>query len=338
MSLLFTESWDHNSSGKWSSASVYSTTTSNPRTGARSLLTNASSTTGGWVKNFLVADWHDTFIIGTGIWRLGARDGNANHATLRLLGDAGSTVHLTLTTPSDGSVRVRRGQGHGTILATSASDVLPLNAWVFLEWKAYCHDTLGRIEVRVNEVEVISLIGTEGAPVDTSGGGAGTFSGFRNMEANCQLDDLYVCNGAGTSHNDFLGDCRVQYSPVVADDRTEWSPSEGTNLYETVDEIPPNTTDYIYSDTDDKVATFEVESVPVGHDTFGVTVASYAAKNDPGTRNYRHRIETGSGTLVGTDIVPGLSYVTSYDIFPEADTGTWTSEKFNNSHFGVETR
>jgi len=49
----------------------------------------------------------------------------------------------------------------------------------------------------------------------------------------------------------YLGDCRVEWLAPNADTVVEdWTPSTGVDSYAVVDEIPPNTTDYLYTDTD----------------------------------------------------------------------------------------
>jgi len=49
----------------------------------------------------------------------------------------------------------------------------------------------------------------------------------------------------------YLGDCRVEWLAPNADTAVEdWTPSTGVDSYAVVDEIPPNTTDYLYTDLD----------------------------------------------------------------------------------------
>jgi hypothetical protein len=133
-----------------------------------------------------------------------------------------------------GELQVLRGS---TAIATTTGLRLHPNRWYYLEFKVYCHDTLGTYELRVGNVNVLSATNVDTRVFTASGSDYHT--SFRLPGANnqtVQWDDLYVCDGAGTVNNDFLGPLLVNtLRPDAIGDSSQWTPNAGSN-YQCVDE------------------------------------------------------------------------------------------------------
>ena len=159
-----------------------------------------------------------------------------------------------------------------------------------------------------------------------------------------KVDDLYVCNGAGTSNNDFLGDVAVYnllpngngfYSQFVGSD------ADSTDNYLLVDEAGnPVTTDYAGSPTDGNKDTYTFQDLPVSSGTvLGTQVGMYAAKSDTLAKSIRSVARLSGVDATGTDHTLQTSYDIHDDIYEtKPGGGAWTIADVNNTEFGAEAR
>lgn len=235
MSLIFSESFDlltptqMVTSGKWTSnvsGGFAGPTSVAGRNGYAWLSTNGTTTS--MAKNFSAADQHDTFIVGM------ARLFNSAtaHDVISLWGDSGATQHVALYINTSRQLEVWRGSGgSGTLLgATPLVDALTPGLWYYIEFKVTLNDTAGAVDVRINGVNKLSL-----SAIDTKN--AGTATVFNHMKINLHTngtdkgDDLYVCNGAGSTNNTFLGDVRIESLIPNADGNySQWTPKSYNRL------------------------------------------------------------------------------------------------------------
>jgi hypothetical protein len=159
-------------------------------------------------------------------------------------GDAGATAHVQVRVTPTGVVAFYRGTGSGTLLAQTASPVVPFNTWVYLEASVTISDTVGVAKARVNGVEVLSFTG------DTKNAGTASTVDTINFTTyaggGSRFDDLYICDDTGAApYNDFLGDVRVcTLSPTAPGSNTGLTPSVAPN-WGCVDEQPYSATDFV---------------------------------------------------------------------------------------------
>jgi hypothetical protein len=193
-------------------------------------------------------------------------------------------------------------------------------------------DSGGVVQVRLDGAQVLSVTG------DTCNAGTAEIatvrfsnhfvaSGTRHL---LRLDDVYLCDTAGSRNNDFLGDIRVVTLQPNADTaQADFTPSTGSVHCSLVAEAP-----------DDDGDTSYVESGTVGHkDLYGyqdltatpaaimaVQLATVARKDDAGNRSLRAVIKSGATTADGATRVLGTTYALYDDRF-EVDPATgsaWT--------------
>jgi hypothetical protein len=113
--------------------------------------------------------------------------------------------------------------------------------------KVFCHASSGSVEVRIDGATVISITG-----VNTKAGDNDYHDKLVvNTSTNTYIDDLYICDGSGTTCNDFQGVCKVIGLLPESDTSTiEWTPSTGSTHYDLVNENPSNAdTNYVYTST-----------------------------------------------------------------------------------------
>ena len=116
----------------------------------------------------------------------------------------GAQINLQIT--STGAIQAYRG---GTLLGTSTA-TLPLGGWFYLEVGCTLNSSAGVVTVQLNGTVILSLTGQNTLYDTTNQNIAALYfnaPGYGAMQVT--VDDLYVCDGTGSSNNTFLGDCRV---------------------------------------------------------------------------------------------------------------------------------
>jgi hypothetical protein len=231
---------------------------------------------------------------------------------------------------------------NGTVIGTSTSSMISLNVWYYLELKVTIHNTTGAYEVRLNGVTVPGLSATGVDTRNTANNSANEIFMSTAGGITYTYDDLYVCDGTGSTNNDFLGDVRVDTILPTADgSSTDFTPSTGTDNYAMVDDATPDSdSTYIASGTlnDLDLYTFADLQSLTGS-VFGIQSVIFGRKDDAGTRSVAPAIKTGVTTAVGADFTLAASYSYNLQIFetnPANGSAAWTISDVNNSEFGVK--
>jgi hypothetical protein len=249
--------------------------------------------------------------------------------------DSASAVQCSVCIAADGSVSVRRGTAN--VLATSAVGVFTGSAWHYLECEVIVSDTVGRMTVWLNGVQIVTASG-----VDTKASASiGTFSSVRlsvvgSGSNGLLLDDLYACDDAVR-----LGESRVETLSPTADSGTQqWTPSTGSANYAMVDELPTNAgTDYVAAATAglvDKYVMADLSSVP--NAIHGVKSTMFAAKDDLTTRAARLNLTSGATTANGAALPLTTSYQWQDDLYllDPNTAAAWTASGVNALQAGPE--
>jgi hypothetical protein len=344
MTILFLDGFDHYTSF----AQKYEIVTSPPainssaaRTGSGGMVP-APTIGGPNLKLLSAANEHATLIVGAAFRRIGTP---GSHWLFDLCSDTGGTQHLVLQIDATGKLTVRRGsQVSGTILGTeSGASFSVLNTWHYVELKALLSDTVGTIEVRIdgNTTPVILLTAQ-----DTKNAGTKTVfdsvAPAQDQSAGFHMDDFYICNGAGSVNNDFLGDIKIDtllpnnngFSSALLG-----SDGNSTDNYLLVDETPPNTTDYVSSATVDQKDTYAFSNTTVSGTVMGVQINSFAQKNDAGTRQIAHvtrrTIDYDSADMT---VGQGFGYYRTLQETDPSTSAAWTTAGVDAAEFGVKVR
>ncbi len=338
MSLLFMDGADDGlSANKWTTGGTRDTLQA--RTGPASLLIGGG-TNGSTSPAFqLGANEHKTVIVGFAI-RLVAT-GNPM-GPLQFQGSG--VTHVDIVRRADGGFDA---YGGGALRGSSPAGLMVPGVWGHLEVKAVCDDAAGRIVAKWNGTTVIDFTG------DTRNGGADDlidriviWSGSGAPDRLLNVDDVFICNGAGTINNDFLGDCAVHtLYPNGNGNTNQWVGSDGdsTDNYLLVDEAGvPNTSDYSESGTPGEIDLYDFQDLP-GTVTVvkGVASRCYQAKSDTGDQSVRQTARIGATNYPSaTDDSLSTSYV-GYSRLMEVSPATsnpWTPAEVNGAEFGVEAR
>lgn len=318
-----------------SSSSISSAAARNGGGGAR-------GGTNGFRYASISANEHATFIVGAAFRRNSTLSSSPGLFTFS--SDGNATTHITVGVDNSGKLYVKRGSSTGTSLGTESGFTLGLaNVWHYVEAKITLSDTVGVAVVRVDESIVINLSAqdTKNAGTKTVFDNIMVFDGGGALTIDC--DDFYICNGAGSVNNDFMGDIKIETlypngngnsSQLVGSD------ADSTNNYQLVDETPPNTTDYVGSATTDQKDTYAYGNTTIAGNVKGIQVNTYAQKTDAGARSFCPVIRRSSTDYDGTDTPVGTGFAI-YEQLYENDPSTsaaWTTTNVDAAEFGVKVR
>lgn len=224
----------------------------------------------------------------------------------------------------------------GTGVNTSAN-VLSVNTWYYLEMKVYCHNTNGTVEVKLDGNTIITYSGdTRYADFWDHNSIIGFRGGTTAM--NMRIDDWYICDGSGTTCNDFLGDCRVYTLFPDGDASGNMTANSGSDEYAMVSGNTVNLNKYIKDTTTNNEAVFTYGGLPDTPNTvYGVMVTTEAKMSANLYKGMKTLSQNGSGTINAHTAYPVqevMSVMT--EVFAvNADGSAWTPTLVNDARFGV---
>jgi hypothetical protein len=266
---------------------------------------------------------------------------------------------LVLKRNLNGGFRIRNGSNDtfGTTLGNSRARLWHSNEWVYIEFRARIHASLGECYLYVNGKKEIGLTGQ-----DTIGTGPATPIGRVEIRADGWMDDLYICETGGSdaeldaSNDSSPGDCHVEALIAVAGNGnyTAWTPASGVDHGAMVDDPmdpDPEPTDR-RTDWPDGATTVNT-SATVGqkdsynHDTiaqtthtkiWGVQLNSWMAKDAIGNREVTPFVRMSSTDYSGTAEALATSYLDYLTIWQRrpSDSAAWTIADIDAAEFGVE--
>lgn len=334
MALLFCDSFDYYStaqtSRKWSSTSfIGAAIGAVGRNGTNGIQLNGQ---GGDTNSMT---WNFPATKATIIAGMAIKFTTTSPQTLFGFYDAG-TLQVYLKFNTDGSLSVINGAG--TTLGTTSPGVVasPTVQHNYIEFKSTISDAAGTAVVRVNGTTVLNL-----SSVDTKNSAnayATQLIVFTSLITNhLQIDDLYVCDTAGSVNNDFLGDVRIEcIRPSGAGTTTNFTPSAGSN-YQCVDENPANDdTDYVSSTTvgHKDLYAFGDLSSSVGS-VLAVVVNTVDRKDDAGSRTQSHLLLCSGTEAESAAFSPTTSYANHQSVFEtRPGGGSWTIADVNSTEGG----
>lgn len=252
---------------------------------------------------------------------------------------------LGLYDEGDANVRIRFDDNTMEIRAGSSLEYTgPIPAhqsrWLHMEIKSVIHDSTGSVEIKVNGSTIVNETG-----LDTNHGANGyitrvRFSGQNQSGLGVTIDDLWICNGAGSANNDFLGALAVQtLRPDGAGNSSDWTAYPGSN-YQNVDDDPDDDGDSTINESgttgDLDLYTYENTTL----DTInGVQINSIVRETDASPFSVHNMVRSGVTDYEGAEqAIGGTDYVNIYEI-EEVDPDTssaWTDTGLNAAEFGIK--
>lgn len=346
MALLFVDSFDHydtaDADEKWTDSGGFWPTIV---AGAGSCGSQAARITvfNEFTKG--IAFGSTTAIIGFHL-NMNSGLGHINPTPVIHLGDTfGDGIALYRYT--DGSLVVFRTDsvlsGGYIWLGASGPDLIRDQTFYFIELKTTIHASNGSAEVRVNGATVISVSGVDTLSADVGGATPTAIRFYGNDNESRDIDDLYVCDSTGSTNNDFLGPCRVEWiKPSDVGTHTgDWTEVGAASEWEAVRDAsgPDDDATYITSSTagDQHTSNMSSTSLPSGT-IYGVQTLLQVRTTDTGFRGIKPIVLSGGTEQLGTESFPSVDYRYHHQIFEEdPDTSAqWTISGVNAVEIGVE--
>ena len=249
---------------------------------------------------------------------------------IRLYDDVQEQVRLEYSTA--GHLEVRDGNG---VLLAVTTEFYNDPTWKHIQFKTTIDNTAGAYEVQVNDKIVLSGSGvdTQISPNPSADGIQLGLFGYGYS----YIDNLWVCDGAGVTFNDCLGELRViTRRPNAPGNYTEWTPNTGTNWAAVDDPQPDEDATYVSSLTPGNKDSFPLVTLGVDSGVIhAVNRNIRARKDDVDQREIAMLTRQDAMDYEGANLelfTPYKSFRQQMETCP--DTTEWTREKFAAMQWG----
>ena len=255
--------------------------------------------------------------------------------------DAG-TAQCDIRTNGSGQVFFTR---NGTVIGSTSTIALS-GGWNYIEIEVlFATGATGSVQCWINGVSA-----TNTASVQTTTSGNAFANRIRYTSPNnggtTYLKDVYLLDTTTGANTTRLGDITVAVKyPNAAGTNQQWTPLSGTQVSNVQDGIdhtgtwPDGDTTYISDATAGHISDFAHETLTLTGTLLSVVHATYARKDDAGSRSFRQVCISGATTETnGSDISATNSYVYYFDVLDQ-DPNTsaqWTVANYNAASFGVK--
>jgi hypothetical protein len=274
-----------------------------------------------------------TWIIGTAVLLSATPSSTIN--LFRFLD--GTTTQNEINVTSAGMLTWTR---NGTLLA-SGTHVLSAGVFYYIECKFTIASsiTAGTCVMRVNGVSDITLAATTNTQ-NTANAYASVIEFNCPSNITITFDDVYMCDGTGSTNKDFLGDVRVEaIYPNAAGNYSQWTPTGSATNHGCVSETPEDgDTTYNLSATAGNEDTFlfgTLASTPLS--IFGIQTTIVNRKDDAGSRSIKSIVRIGGTDYAGATVGVASTYSFDTEIHETnpATSAAWTTSVVNALEAGV---
>lgn len=337
MATLFFDGCEHASSPTekgWTISGAVSYSTTQKRTGSRSLYLNGSS----------YANLHAQRAFGSNLATSRLLFGfyTATTAAFGLCGWVdGSTIQVSLRYNADGTITALRGNwSTGTVLGTSSATITGSSFGNHIEAAATIDGTSGSVQVWLNGVSILSLTGVN-TKASANAYATGGFLGWQGAAAGASGAVAYYDDIILSSDTAQIGAATVvTLMPSGAGTTTQWTPSTGAN-YAAVDETTANSdTDYVSSSTSGQIDTYAMGDLAgTTSGTILAVAVNVVARDDAGgSPQLQPTIRSGGANYSGTAKATSSTYANLQEIWETdpATTATWTISGVNALEAGVK--
>lgn len=350
MALLFVDSYDHYATAdftqKWTAATtaVFSSTLTVGAYGRNS--TNGLRFLWSDVNSYLrlsktLSPIGATGIAGTAIQVSGYSATSTQNPVMQFLN--GGTAQCSVRINGDGTLSVLRGSYNGTVLGTTTV-ALSTATYYYLEFKVLLSTTVGTYELRLNGTSVLS-----GTGANTAGAGNTAWTVFRlgsdgstnHLSSNqtWDFDDTYVCDGNGSTNNDFLGPIRIKtVLPDGAGNYTQFTPSAGSNYQNVDDASQDGDTTYNSETTVGQKDTYTFGALGVTGTIKGVQTNLIVRSDGAGSETVAPTWRISATDYDGTAVGISTSYADKTAIYETspATASAWTVTEIDGAEFGIK--
>lgn len=256
-----------------------------------------------------------------------------------MFNDVANATNVSLSLGTTGIISAYRGNAStGTLLGSTTVPVVTAGAWYHIEAKVLASQTVGTVEVRVNETTVLTLTGQDTVSGSNVHFSQAVFASDLNADGSgvCTpfyIKDLIAWNDSGSLNNDFMGDVNIVSLYPDTDVSLNWTPSTGTDGSNLIDESITDDTDYISADATPPAA-FECTLTDVDDEVVlvkGTQIVVRALKTDAGAANLQAALVSNGDVGNGADRAVTVAATYWSDVLElDPDTGTaWSPTSLN---------
>ena len=231
---------------------------------------------------------------------------------------------------NDGSISIVR---NGTVLGATAAGVILNNTWHFIEIWGTLSTTVGTVNLKVDDVTVLTLTGLNNAQSGTTvfaglAFGGQVFSSSGGFPPNnMSIDDIYFTDGAAS-----LGQRKIEVIRPNADTaQKDFVPDTGTVNFSRVNATLAQSTTYVQSgvlNAEDLYAMSDLVSSAASIDA--VQLIAFAQKTDAATRKIALVADVSAVVAQTADLALGTSISIAEGIMLTAPGGAaWTQTSVN---------
>ncbi len=303
-----------------------------PRTGTRAAVTtNVSS------RRNITQDLADpaTLYVGCGVyWR------SSSFPAIALRGDASGNICDVYLDGATGEYVLRKGDATELFRAALATDT-----WHYFEVGVTVNGATSSIELKLNGASVYSNGSVDLAVGSNVGVRDVMFLdvGTPHTTPSAGIDDVYLCDGSGTEHNDFLGPVRVHALSPNADATVAWAPDSGVDNYARVDDMwggHDGDSSYVASNTVGEKDLYDLEDLAAEYQNPVAVQAYWAARHDDtsGGAGMAPVLKSGVTETEGAEVALAAGYLTYVEPLhaTNPDTGAaWTPAEINALQVGA---
>ena len=235
---------------------------------------------------------------------------------------------------NNGDLQVRRNV---TVLGMTTGLNLVSGVWYFLEFKCFNDNTTGTYEVKINGATVLSDTG-----VDTrANNGYDHYDRVRLLTGSSILntfDDFYILDTSGSTHNDFIGECKVVTLRPNGDSSVNWNASTGANHYGEIDEtVADDDSTYVETDTSGDKDIYDYTDTSEST-IYGAMVTSDITLTGDKTFTLQHVCDSNANENISANLIIGQGYTSAKTIYAEDhDAGAnWNQTTINAAKFGIK--
>lgn len=235
--------------------------------------------------------------------------------------------------------RVRAYNGNNTLIAESANQVLFPNVYSWISCRVVFSTTVGVVEVEIDEQNIFGGTLTN-QNTENGATGCNRFRVRGCSTADAHIDDIVLCNGAGTKLNGILKDRRIVELKPTADTATaDFTRSGGTTNFENVDDTTQDgDSTYVESSTATHKDIYVIEDLPAeALSVDAVSIDCYARKDDAGSRSLDTIVESGGSEAPQTNTLQTTyAHKIHLEELDPQGGGNWTVARVNAMQIGQE--
>lgn len=233
------------------------------------------------------------------------------------------------------------GYDGATLRVTSSSIVWNINEWHVVEvYYKHAANPNGRITIKFDGTIVADYTGTTNSQPQTTNIQliqSGVSGNIHNW------DDIAVNDISGSIDNSWVGDGGILMPlvPISTGTYVGFLASGSATTWQSIDEIPANSTDFIYTSVSGTVTTFNTSSLsglPVGALISRLWVELYAKESAADGDKVATLLRSGVTDVTGTSQSLTLAfarYISSEYITNPDTSGTWSVTAINSVQPGV---